>query len=130
MMIVAGILLILGLVMIVKGAGIPGGGLFMAGFWTLIGSIVVWGLFLLVALVGPASAQDQKCGSLDVVIGHLEGRYAEVETWRGEANNGTFFVLYENEDRGTWTMIQVRGPAACMRASGGNPEPLPKETQL
>ena len=84
--------------------------------------------------LGLTSAQAQtapQCRSLDAVSEFLDSRWREYPVWSGDPVQGGEVVIFENTDRGTWSLVTVN-PLGCARivVSGGDAPILPEETAL
>ena len=54
-------------------------------------------------------------------------KWKEVLHWGGSGEEKNFFVMFVNEETGTWTFIETNGEHACIIAAGQNSMDVPKK---
>lgn len=81
-------------------------------------------LFLLLAIPLTAVAQFKAempvvCFDFDSLQNAIkESKYKEEITWAGAGADDSFYVMYENKETGTWTMIRSNGVHSCIIGAG------------
>lgn len=77
------------------------------------------------AFFAPASMAQTACMDLAAAAEQLERGHGEVPTWRGESARGYTIVLFESAEKGTWTIVMVRGDGlACPLDAGAGAQKL------
>jgi hypothetical protein len=69
------------------------------------------------------------CMDLGAAAERLERAHGEVPTWRGVSVRGYTIVLFESPEKGTWTIVMVRGDGlACPLDAGAGAQKLSRST--
>jgi hypothetical protein len=77
------------------------------------------------AFFAPASMAQTPCMDLGQAAERLERAHGEVPTWRGVSVRGYAIVLFESAEKGTWTIVMVRGDGlACPLDAGAGAQKL------
>ena len=58
------------------------------------------------------------CAALSAIEENLIEQYHERRIFEGTTQGGSVFVFFVNDETGSWTILEVFGTAACVRASG------------
>lgn len=81
--------------------------------------------FLLMA--GMAQAQAMACHPHDKVVAWLAAEYGEALVATSLGAQGTFVEMFENQDTGTWTVLQTNGEGiTCIAVAGEGWEDVPQ----
>jgi len=103
------------------GKGLKRASKFMFG---VIVAIVLF-IVLVVLATNHADAAQMSCSEREDVMTQLGGKYGEVTSAVGLANNGGLIELITSEDGSTWTLVvsMPNGPT-CLLAAGENWTPV------